>query len=356
VKQVALVALACSFAFAQEATTGIEVHGTISVQGAYSHQLSAMPGEGPLAGSLRGLFYSTLKLDSHWSFSTAIDISSRPYFYRSFGLESGGAEVNLRRANLSYSRIGENKSMVVKVGQMPSAFGAFLLRYDDAVNPLIDVPLSSTYYGGGVASEGMAGAQVDATYGKLDGRVQFMNSSPGNPRSLMQSDQYGSWTGGLGYTISQGFRVGASSYRGPYLDRKWIYYFPGEAKPKDLPGTAVGVEAQWGRGPWNAFGEWQRFVFAYQLIPYFIQETSYAELRRTLNPRWYVAGRVGYLRSSATPTVRVYETAVGFRPNRRQLIKLGYEVMEGPAVRGTLGNTFAIQLVTQLPSVSHAWK
>jgi hypothetical protein len=205
-----------------------------------------------------------------------------------------------------------------------------------------------------VSFNSLTGAQVDATLGKLDVRAQFANSSPANPRGIFDRDQYGNWAGGAGYTIRQGFRVGISAYRGPYLDRNYPYYFPGEAKPRDLPGSGYGVDVEWGRGPWNVYGELQRFQMAYRVIPAFNLNTGYAEARRVLHPRWYVAARAGYQRASAFGGNEAYEVTCGFRPNRYQLVKLGYQVQRGPEIRGTLANTLAMQFVTTFRAISIA--
>ena len=70
--------------------------------------------------------------------------------------------------------------------------------------------------------------------------------------------------------------MGASAYRGPYLDRQYEFFFPGEAPPRDLPATAIGVDAQWGRGPWNVYGEWQGFQMDYTVIPTLHEHTGCA--------------------------------------------------------------------------------
>src|ERR1019366_7630174 len=72
---------------------------------------------------------------------------------------------------------------------------------------------------------------------------------------IFERDQYGNWAGGLGYTVRQGFRVGGSAYYGPYLDRQYPYFFPGEVNPRDLPGSGYGLDVEWGSGHWNAWGE-----------------------------------------------------------------------------------------------------
>jgi hypothetical protein len=348
-----LVCCACATVLAQEASSGVELSATVSVLSAYSHQLSADPRDGaPFMGGIRAVLYPTWKLSEHWAVSAAVQVYSRPYFYDQFTTQGYGLKTDILQANLSYSRIWNDRSIVVRVGQLSSAFGSFLLRYDDAVNPLIDMPISYGYYYEGVSTLGLAGAQVDVTQGKLDARAQFVNSSAINPRAIYARDQYGNWAGGAGYTIKQGFRVGMSAYRGPYLDRAFPYYFPGEAKPRDLPATAVGVDAEWGWGHWNLNGEWQRFHLDYHAIPTYIEQVGYVEVRRILHPRWYVATRLGYETANAEPGHGVYEFAVGYRPSRFELVKLGYQIQRGPAIPGTLGNTLAVQLVTTVGPVS----
>jgi hypothetical protein len=343
--------------WAQEASSGFELRTTISGDASYSHQLEAEPrSEGPVTGGFRAMFYPTWKLSEHWSISGAVQTHSNSYFYEEFSEPGYGVATDVLQADVSYSRFWKDRSLVVRVGELSSAFGSFLLRYDDAANPLIDMPMSYGYYYKGVSTLGLAGAQVEATLGKFDMRAQFANSSPANPRTIFDHDQYGNWAGGAGYTIRQGFRIGASAYNGPYLDRHYAFYFPGEARPHDLPGSAYGADVQWGHGTWNVYGEWQRFQFDYRAIPTFKEHTGYAEVRRVLNPRWYAATRLGYLRANAGPGLEVYEVVAGFRPNRYQLVKAGYEIQHGPAIRGTLANVFTVQLVTAFDALSLARK
>jgi hypothetical protein len=167
-------------------------------------------------------------------------------------------------------------------------------------------------------------------------------------------DQYGNLAGGLGYTIRQGLRVGGSAYYGPYLDRQYAYFFPGEANPKDLPATASGLDVEWGLGHWNAGGELQRFQMDYHVIPTFTQRMGYGEVRRILSPRWYAAVRVGYQRFSASPGSQTYEFATGFRPNTYQLIKFGYIIQQGAEYPGTQGNIAEIEFVTAFRAISLA--
>jgi hypothetical protein len=342
-------------ALAQEANSGFNLGATLSGEALYSHQLASPPRNGDdVTGAFRAILYPTWKVSRHWTFSGAVEAYSHPYFFEDFSNTTTGTSVQILHADVSYSRFWENSSIVLRAGQLSSAFGSFLLRYDDAVNPLMDVPMSYGYYESGVSTNSLAGVGLDATVGKLDLRGQLTNSSPANPRSLLDTDQYLNWTAGAGYTIRQGFRVGLSAYRGPYLDRQDPFYFPGEAAPKSLPATAIGVDAQWGHGHWNINGEWQRFQMNYTVIPTFVESTGYGEVRFALHPRWYIATRLGYVCPGAYPRWQWYEAAVGYRPGRHELVKVGYEVRQGPNINGTQQNTLAVQFVTTLGPLSFA--
>lgn len=340
---------------AQESVSGFDLRTTLSQQVSASPQLEDSPRDGsPATGGFRAVLYPTWKLSKHWTVSGAVQIYSRPYFYEEFQTQGYGIKTDVLQGFLSYSQFWHNGSLVVRMGQLSTAFGSFLLHYDDADNPLINMPLSYGYYEAGVTNLGMAGTQADLTLGKADFRAQLVNSSPANRRSVFDHDQYGNWAGGAGYTIRQGLRIGVSTYRGPYLDRQSEFYFPGEAPPRDLPATAVGVDAQWGWRHLNVSGEWQRFQFDYTRIPTYTERTGYAELRAVLHPRWYVAARMGYKRASAGPGLQAYEVVSGYRPNRYQLVKLGYEIQQGPAIAGLHASTISVQLVTTLHPISIA--
>jgi hypothetical protein len=341
---------------AQEATSGFETRATVSADSFYSQELSQPPRDGAReTGGFRAILYPTWKLNSQWTLSGAFQVVSRPYFEEDFKTQGYGVKGDLLQLNLSYARFwSHDRSMVVRVGQLSSVFGAFLQRYDAMDNPLIGVPSAYGYYYKPITFQGLVGAQVDATIGKLDARAQFVNSSPANRRNIFDHDQYGNWAGGAGYTIRQGLRVGGSAYYGPYLDREYPFFFPGEANPKTLPASAIGLDVEWGWGHWNAWGELQRFQMDYHVIPTFTQQMGYAEVRRILNPRWYAAVRVGYRHFSASPGSQTYEFVGGFRPNTHQLIKFGYTIQQGVQYSGTQGNIAAIEFVTSLRAISIA--
>jgi hypothetical protein len=334
---------------AQEASSGLDLKATLSGQVAVSNVFTEPPRSGvPGGAGFRAVVYPTWKLSDNWTVTGAWQLSTRQYFFDDFSLQGNGARGNLLQATLNYSRISEKGSLLVRAGELSTSFGSFLLRYDDADNVLVDLPMEYGYYYSPVSILPVAGAQIDASRGKWDGRVQFANSSPANPRSLFEHDQYGNWAGGGGYTIRQGLRVGVSAYRGPYLDRQYDFFRSGEANPNTLPAHALGFDASWAYGHWIVEGEQQQFLLPYTKVPSFKEHAGYVELKRVLNPRWYVAGRGGYSNTRFSGYTESVEGAVGFRPDRFQLIKIDYELEHYGAGAVRNENTLAIQFVTSL--------
>jgi len=329
---------------AQEADHGLDVRMMIGSTAFASPELTDIPRSGaPVAAGFRSLLYSTWKINRHWTVTGVVQARSRPYFSEDFTSQGYGVKVDVLQASLGYSQFWAHGSLVARVGLLPSAFGSFLLRYSDMDNPLIDVPLAYGYYYRPVTNLALTGAQLDATWGSLDFRAQLANSSPGNRRNPWARDQYANWTAGAGYTIMQGFRVGVSAYRGPYLDRANPFFRPNEWRPVALPATAYGMDVSWARGHTSVNAEWQRFIFTYHVIPTFYEQTSYGEIKQVIHPRWYIAGRAGYMRTNYTQT-EAYEAAVGFRPSANQLLKAGYQLQRN-GVTGHLDHIVALQYV-----------
>ncbi len=346
-KLFSLVIFSAGLCAAQEAQSGFQIEGTLSAGTEYTRQLAAPPRDGaPWTGGARLVLYPEWKIGRHWSFVGAVQLRSRPFYFQEFDTQGYGLRADILQAQIAYTLVSGRRSISIRAGQMSSAFGSFLLRYDDFRNPLVDMPVSYGYYEG-VTTLGLMGAQIDATVHGFDFRAQFTNSSPANRRGLFDNGQLGDWAGGMGYTIVQGVRIGASAYRGPYLDREYEYYLPGEAPPRTLPASGYSLELEAARGPWNFYGELQKFQYAYHVIPTFTENVWYGEIKRSLGPRWYAAVRVNHLWGSYGLSQMVYESALGFRPNRWQIIKLDYQRQNGASTPGSLGNVIALQLVTR---------
>jgi hypothetical protein len=342
-------ALGTQPARAQEAGSGFDVRATMTAQAVASKELTEAPRAGaPVTVGARAVVYPTWKINENWFATGALQVVTRPYYFEDFSTAGFGAKGAVLQSTLNYSRVWNSGSIFARAGVMSTAFGSFLLRYDDADNALVDLPMGYGYYYSEVSILGVAGAQIDATKGRWDGRAQFANSSPANPRSVFAHDQYGNWAGGGGYTIRQGFRVGASAYRGPYLSRRYAFFYPGEANPNTLSAHALGLDASWARGHTSAQGELQKFVMPYTKIPAFREKVGYVELKQVLSPRWYVAVRSDFSSTSLSGDTQSVETAAGFRPNRLQVLKIEYEYIHYNSGSDRNESTVAIQLATTL--------
>jgi hypothetical protein len=345
----ALCSLIAPLLHAQEAKYGVDLRATLTGQAVASEQLTSQPRSGsPMIAGSRSVVYPTFKLSDHWFATAAGQLVTRPFYYSDLSSTGYGAKGSLLQASLNYSRVSNKGSLLVRAGELSTTFGSFLLRYDDAENPLVDLPQQYGYYYTTISILPVAGAQVDATRGKFDGRVQFANSSPANPRTIFARDQYANWAGGGGFTIRQGFRVGISGYRGPYLDRHYAYYVPGEENPNKLPARAIGVDANWAHRHTTAFFEAQRFVMPYTKIPDFRDSVGYAEIRQVFGPRWFVAGRYGLSSSNFTGRTNSVEASFGYRLDRFQLLKVDYEYDHSSIPGAQSKNILGIQLISTL--------
>lgn len=345
-----LLSLLPAAAWAQEASSGFELQATASALVDFSNYLTEYPRDGmPASAGFRLVAWPTWKIDDHWSVTAVAEAYSRPYFYSDLSTQGYGLNGTLLSASVNYSTFWKNNSLVLRAGELPSAFGAFLLRYDDAVNPLVDMPLGYGYAWAynGVTLQPLGAVEADLTLGRVDLRAQLTNTSPANPHSIFSGNQNGGWTGGAGYTIHQGFRVGVSAFRGPYLDDDDTW---GMENARRLPATGLGADLEWGRGPWTVNAELQRFQFPNDLIPGTVPRFGYGEVRRTLGPRWYIAARAGAQRQQDW-NQQVWEAALGYRPGAHQLIKFDYE----RALAAPLdGNILAVQFVTTFTPLTFA--
>ena len=335
-----------------------------------------------LFAGFRLLALPEVRLGSHWYIYSALQLRSTPYFYQDAYSADRQIKFDVLQGFLSYSRSWDHTAVAVKVGKLSSAFGAFPLRYDDMANPLLDQPLaynylllqpssgSATNYGlTPVTLYGLPAAEFDLSWHHLDTRFQLTNSNPYNPIGFFKSGQYPQWTGGGGYTVRQGFRLGVSAYRGPWLAGSFSSIIPTGLNAADFPASGVGADVQWARGRWSASGEWDWFVFDFPHLTNAPTLTfGYVELKMIIKPRWYAAFRpnyqtdnrvaVGGVQSATTvfPNRQYYEFAVGFRPDHFQLLKVGYELTRVENGQLNHDNVFGVQFITTFNGLSKALK
>src|SRR5690606_29453076 len=137
---------------------------TFTAGATHSHR-NAEDGLGlaPLGAGFRGFIYPSLRLGGGWYLAGAIQARSRRMVYEQLNNPSDGLHVDVIQAAVGYERYWGKNFFGFRAGELPTAFGSFPLRYDDAVNPLIDAPVSYGYYYKSATTLGLTGAQVDLT-------------------------------------------------------------------------------------------------------------------------------------------------------------------------------------------------
>jgi hypothetical protein len=277
----------------------------------------------------------------------------------------------LRESPLSYT-----SPVLIRADQLPCGAGDFLdqaagaASYGSWALPGVHFRCGGSKASSGgllpVSLYGLPAAQMDISWGKVDARFQIANSSPSNPQSLLSSSQALQWAAGSGYTIRQGFRIGFSMHRGPFLDDILTTLLPDQTRASDYPATGIGSDVQWSRGRWNLEAEWQRFQYDYpRFVVSPVASSGYLEIMRTLSPRFYVAARmscqlynrIADLRISTSepflPKRQTAEFAFGYRINSRQLLKVGVTWLQAGIPTPVLpGTSVGFQLVTALPPLS----
>jgi hypothetical protein len=396
-------------ALPQDSDFGISVPVTMSAGAMYTGRLQSeqwgnWPSNSPFTGGLQVMLYPTLRLGKHWFAYSALDFRLAPYLYYDAYDPEHEWYIQAAQAYVGYQIHGEKTSVVFKAGQLASAFGAFPLHYDDADNALLDQPMSYeaslslrddqlpcgvvdlrrqqygyvTYLCGGapgadegltpVTMYGLPGVEADISSHRMDARIQVTSGSPSDPLMESHAPQYAQWAAGGGYTIRQGFRVGISGFRGPYLAPDAALFLPAGTGVRDFPASAAGVDVQWARGHWSMSGEWQRFQYD---LPHFTQAPSitstYGEVKRILTPRLYLAARIGWLKPGGAaditgastnqfaPWMKSYELGGGLWLNRHQLLKASYEWLAVEYLSGTQNNVLGVQLVTTFHALDQAF-
>jgi hypothetical protein len=400
-------ALLAAVGIAQEAESGFSMPVTASFGAMDTHRFDYFnPTASPVAANFRLMFYPTLRLGKHWFAYAAIQVRRLPYFYYDAYLTDRGVETDLVQGYVGYTMHPGPATVVFKAGQMVTAFGSFPLRYDDAENPLMDQPLAYItelpirgdqlscgtndllwqHYGyvqagcggesgGGpgitpVTLYGIPAAQAEISVHRFDARVQMTNSSPAYPESWETvSRQYLQWTAGGGFTIQQGFRVGVSGFRGPYMENTVAPWLPAGSTVRSFPAIGTRARRRMGARRLSANGELQDFRFD---APNFVVPprilAGYIELKGRITPRIFAAVREGFLKTESvldtqgvsasefSPTLQATEVGVGYWLHPRVLAKVSYEFMHTAGSSGSESNVLGMQLVVRLNQLQWGWK
>jgi hypothetical protein len=323
-----------SIAGAQEAEYGLSVPITFSGDVAYSHGLQSEDTEPTsITPGFRAVLSPTIRIGPHWFFYSNLEVRSSSYSTYRTGADQPEVQFRAMQAFVGYTTRIRKASLLIKAGQLTSAFGSFPLQYDDVKTAFPEPPpayvtnlplrpdqlpcgvndllwqkygADVNFYCGGAHNDaygmfpvtlyGLPSIQAELSWARLDARLQITNSSPANPQGFTSHNQSPQWTAGGGYTFPGGLHVGLSSFRGPYLDRTLNTLLPPGRTIRDFPAVGLGIDAQWARGRWSIDGEWQHFRFE---LPGFVispsERIAYVQLKTILSPRTFIATRATML-------------------------------------------------------------
>jgi hypothetical protein len=285
----------------------------------------------------------------------------------------------------------------LQIGKFGHPFGQFLTRNYPDQNPLISFPLMYThrttiranqipynpydvirwqsrggstpgYYADGSSLNGWlplinysypTGIMAFGNFAKTDYRFALVNSSLANPLNLGTPGQRPQWVAGGGVTPVQRVRVGASFAAGPYLDASLRPYLPAGTRWNDFTQRALGMDLQLTLPHLELQGELLFANFRVPNIPQRLGSTAYfLELKHTLTPRLFVAGRWNQLYfdrfrsgfgNGTAPrfdnNTNSLELGFGFRLSERLLAKSSYQFRRTAVAQDPSDNVFAAQLV-----------
>jgi hypothetical protein len=171
-------------------------------------------------------------------------------------------------------------------------------------------PLGSTEVATGIpliaTTDWHSGAEAHWRHDWFEAAGAFTLGSPGAP--LVFSTRRGhEWSGRIAATLHSSLVVGLSGARGHWIDDDVLDLAGGDARDHRAQ-SLVGVDAEWGRGPWLVRGEWLRTVFGIPMrdspeVTRLPAQAAFLEARYRLTARWQVAGRIDGLRFDTIPGV-----------------------------------------------------
>jgi hypothetical protein len=118
------------------------------------------------------LLYPTLRVNKSWYVGSATQTATESFFYEGFDEGEYDLRMDVLQAFLAYERYSGRNMIRFKAGEMSTAFGSYTLDYDDARNPLIDIPAGYGYYYSPVSTLGFTGAEIDEIVNRFDLRIQ----------------------------------------------------------------------------------------------------------------------------------------------------------------------------------------
>lgn len=264
----------------------------------------------------------------------------------------------------------------IQVGRIPPVIGAFPRRAYGRDNPLLSAPLAYQYVtslrpdalaldtddllvmrgrgwrpsfplGSTEITTGIpfvstsrwhSGGEVHWRRGRVEAAGALTLGGPADPLAFSTRRGH-EWSGRVAALLPGGATVGLSGARGQWIDDAVLDLVGPGAKDRASQ-SLVGLDAEWGRGPWLLRAEWIGTAFAIPLrdspeVDRLPARSAFADVRYRLTPRWQVAGRIDGLRFDVIPGVALpdgtwdadvtrLEGVVGYRATRHLEVRAGW--------------------------------
>jgi len=251
----------------------------------------------------------------------------------------------------------------IRSSQLPSSVYD-LLRWQARAQPLPGYTTTSDSGNGWLPLINFAyptGVMAFGSGSKADYRFALVNSSLSNPLNPARPGQSAQWVAAGGITPFQRFRVGASFATGPYLNASVSSQLPAGTFWRDFTQRAMGADVQLTLRHLELQGE---LLFTSFKVPRISQRLGaaayFVELKRTLTPRLFVAGRWNQLyfdrlRSGLTNGVRPrfdnnrysLELGLGYHLSEKLLVKASHQINRTVTALEPRDDATGVQLVYQ---------
>jgi hypothetical protein len=263
-----------------------------------------------------------------------------------------------RFSNLSGQYLNMN------IGYIPSTIGSYAPRTYSDRNPLIGTPLLYNFHSALIPGDlgstptvqdllalrnnrspsGIpfiydacwnTGVEFYGSSGNVDYSFGMLTGSVGKPTQQQEKD-VPQVTTHIVYNFNPGLKIGASAFYGPYLyeDAFPDYGTPSyNIDPEDYINLGIGYEFYWSGQYLEIYSESYYASWEYPALPKLKSLAGYVEAKYKIKPRWYVAGRFGFVEPSEIEIssgvnekwdypIKRYEFGIGYKPLRKATVKL----------------------------------
>lgn len=297
----------------------------------------------------------------------AVELFRHLVIYGQGDVESGPARTSFldRSYHASGNQFGvrftSSRLLVVDAGKLQPVIGTFASRRFSTRNPLIGAP-------DGYSLDYPLGAMVSGETKHFDYRAAMIDLPASHRGYVPVPSRRLRPAVGAGFTPATGIRVGSSFTMGPYLNRDLTSEQLRGGRWSDFQQHVIALDASFARGYLETRAEAARGSYEVPGRTPVWGYTYYGEVKYTLSPRFFVAGRAErnmypFIRANGTSwTARLTdfvdgELGAGYRLTTNTLVKASvrgdrwWVAQNANGFRGQGGSAFAMQVSQSFDAV-----